>query len=516
MNEKTTITLNDNLSPSELPDDATLLKQMILHLVKDLRDMQRENIDLQSQLDVLRRRVFGRSSEKVDPNQLALFDNLVREALGERACEIVDTPTEPESQNKPASKRNGRTPLPADLPRERIEHQPAAETLTCETCGKAKKPIGEEITEQLDYVPASFVVYEHARIKYACPHCRENVTIAEMPPMPIEKGRPGSGLLAHVLTSKFADHLPLNRQEQIYRRHGIELSRKTLGDWVRDSATLLNPIVNEMKRQLLDSHYIHTDDTPVPVQDKSKTKTRNGYLWAYIDDRHNVVFDYTPSRSREGPLTFLQDFKGLVQADAYGGYDAIFSRSNVTEIGCWAHARRKFYDAKITDPVRAAQMLTLIGRLYDVERNANERTLDSSARENLRQTTARPVLDEIKELLKAWSIETLPKSPIGKAVTYARNQFTALTRYVDLAAVDIDNNLAERVLRTVAIGRKNWLFAGSDNAAARAATIYSLVGSCKLHNIDPFAYLRDVIDRVSTHPNSRIAELTPPNFQPQQ
>jgi transposase len=514
MNEKTTIELNDALSPDGLPDDVSLLKQMILHLVKDLRDKDRVVLDLQSQLDVLRRRVFGRRSEKLDANQRMLFEDLVREALDEQAAEAAETPSEGHSTTGMSSQRNGRKPLPADLPRERIEHHPDADELTCESCGREKRPMGEAITEQLDYVPASFVIVEHVRTKYACPACKENVTIADLPPMPIEKGRPGCGLLAHVLTSKYGDHLPLHRQEQIYRRHGIDLSRKTLCDWVRDSANLLNPIVDEMKRQLLASNYLHTDDTPVPVQDKSKTTTRNGYLWAYIDPHHNVVFDYTPSRSRAGPLAFLEHFKGLVQADAYAGYDALFAQPYVTEIGCWAHARRKFHDAKTTDPVRATRMLTLIGKLYDIERDAKEQQLDPDAVAALRRNNAQPVLDQIETLLKSWSIDVLPKSPIGKAVKYARNQWTPLTRYVERGHVDIDNNLAERILRTVAVGRKNWLFAGSDQGARRAATIYSLIGACKLCRIDPFAYLRDVIHRVSTHPNSRINELTPPNWKP--
>jgi hypothetical protein len=264
-----------------------------------------------------------------------------------------------------------------------------------------------------------------------------------------------------------------------------------------------------MKQMILQSKVINTDDTPVPILDGSRTQTRKGYLWAYIGDKRTVVFDYTSSHSRDGPVAFLGDYDGYVQADAYKGYDAFFEDGDASEVGCWAHTRRKFYDARTTDPRRGHEMLALIGELYDVEREAKQNELDASAIEELRQQRSKPILDEISTHLNDWSIELLPKSPIGQAVGYARGQWEALNRYLDDGDLAIDNNLSERVLRTVAIGRRNWMFAGSDAGAERAAVIYSLVATCKLCHIDPFAYLRDVLDRVSTHPASRIAELTP-------
>ncbi|MFC1783639.1 IS66 family transposase, partial [Planctomycetota bacterium] len=412
-----------------------------------------------------------------------------------------------------ASGRNGRKPLPKDLPRERIEHLPDQDALRCQTCGCQKQRIGEEITEQLDYVPASFVVRQHVRGKYACKACQDGVVIADLPARPIEKGRPGVGLLAHILTSKYADHLPLHRQEGIFKRHGLDIRRSTMCDWVGQSAELLAPLVKEMKRQILLSAKIHTDDTSVPVRNGPRKQIRKGYLWVYIDVKNNVVFDYTPTRARDGPVAFLGDYAGFIQADAYAGYDAVFEKGRATEVGCWAHARRKFYEAKETDPARGHEMLVLIGELFQVESRAKEEKLNAAAIKVLRQKYSRPILDRIKQRLETFSIEVLPKSPMGQAIGYARGQWDALNQYLENGILSIDNNLSERTLRMVVIGRKNWLFAGHDNGAKRAAIIYSLIASCKLCQIDPFAYLQDVLERVSTHPASRIKELTPPHWQ---
>ena len=337
--------------------------------------------------------------------------------------------------------------------------------------------------------------------------------IADLPARPIEKGRPGTGLLSHMLTSKYCDHLPLHRQEGIWKRHGVDIKRSTMCDWVRDCAYLLSPIVRYMQKIILQSKKIHTDDTPVPVQDGSRTQTRKGYLWAYIGRDNDVVFDYTSTHIRDGPVDFLGDYSGYVHADAYKGYDAFFEKGNATEVACWAHTRRKFYDSLTTDPRRAHEMLAVIGKLYTVEQQAKDEDLDAIALRDLRQQHSKPILTEIRHRLEDWSIEVLPKSPIGQAVGYARGQWIALNQYTEDGDLDIDNNLAERVLRIVAIGRKNWLFAGSDAGAERAAIIYSLIASCKLSEIDPFEYLRDVLERVSTHPASKIAELTPSGWK---
>ena len=322
-----------------LPNDVETLRQMVSQLLADLRKAERENLDLQHQLGWFKRHVFGRRSEKLDPNQLALFAEL-RQQL-EAAQEAEDQAIEGQSalsQCKPSG--HGRRPLPAHLPRERLEYHPDESDRTCPSCHTPMNKIGEEITEELDYVPASFIVREHVRIKYACKRCQEGVVIGELPPRPIDKGRPGPGLLSQVLTSKYADHLPLYRQEAIFLRHSVDIARSTMCDWVRDAAGLLHPIVKHMKQRVLESKKIHTDDTPVPVLDKSRTRTRRGYLWVYVGEGDNVVFDYTPTRSRDGPLAFLGDYAGYVQADAYSGYDEYFRTSGATEVGCWAHARR--------------------------------------------------------------------------------------------------------------------------------------------------------------------------------
>jgi transposase len=499
----------------ELPQDVDTLQAMIGQLLDSLDEQERRNRDLQHQLDWLRRQLFGRRSEKLDSKQLMLFAEL----LGKVEDSEQETP-EPDKQASPADaategkkKGHGRKPLPEDMPRKRVEYHPPEAERTCPCCEVPMSVMGEELTEELEYIPASLVILEHVRIKYACRQCQENIAIGAMPARPIEKGRPGPGLLAHVLTSKYGDHLPLNRLEGIFRRQGVDISRSTMCDWVRDAAGLLDPIVQAIREVVMASYKIHTDDTPVPVLVKGRNQTRKGYLWVYVGDGGNVVFDYTPSRTRDGPLQFLQGYEGYLQADAYSGYDEIFANSEVIEVGCWAHTRRRFHEARSTDSLRCHEMLALIARLYKVERDAKERKLDLEAWRRLRQEESKPIIQEIKDCLDAWSIGVLPKSPLGQAVGYALRQWEALTRFLDDARLDLDNNLSERTLRMVAIGRKNWMFAGSDAGGERAAVIYSLIAGCKLCGIDPFAYLRDVLDRISTHPQSRIAELTPAGWK---
>ena len=487
----------------QLPDDIHVLRQMVLQLLANVNNLQHE-------LGWYQRHLFGRRSEQLDPNQQMLFD-LLGQAIEQR--EAASKAPVPKPASKP-SQRNGRVALPKHLPRERIEYHPPEQALQCPVCGGRKEPMGEEVTEQLDYVPASFIVRQHVRVKYACKKCQEGVVIADLPARPIEKGRPGEGLLAHVLTSKYCDHLPLHRQEAIFQRHGVEIARSTLCDWVGECATLLAPLVQEMRRQILQSPKIHTDDTPVPARNGSGKDIHKGFLWAYVDVVNNVTFDYTAGHSREGPVRFLGDYAGYLQADAYKGYDAIFAKGHAIEVACWAHTRRKFFEAQDSDPTRAAEMLVLIGDLYDVERRAKDEGLDHDQIKALRQQHSTQILQGIAQRLEQWVPQVLPKSPIGQAIGYARGQWQALNRYTQDGLLSIDNNLSERVLRMVAVGRKNWLFVGHDNGGRRAATIYSLVASCKLCQIDPFAYLRDILKRINTHPASRIAELIPRNWKP--
>lgn len=496
------------LDLNNLPDDLGLLKQIVRELLSTLEGREALIRKLEHQLERLRRHQFGRRSEKVDAAQLLLAFARSQEA------EAAPPPAPP----KPKRKRegHGRKPLPEALPRQDVEHDVPPEDKRCGKCGAELDRIGEEVTEQLDYVPASFVVRRHVRAKYACKRCEETVVLAPLPPQPIEKGLPGAGLLAHVLVSKYADHLPLHRQEGICRRQGVELARSTLCGWVRDCATLLRPVVTAMKAELLRSEVVHTDDTPVTVQDRLHPGgTRTGRLWVYRgDDAHPyTLFDYTGDRTRAGPAAFLAGYKGYLQADAYGGYDALYAGGEVLEVGCWAHARRKFYDAQTSEPEPAAAALAFIHALYDVERDAREQHLGPAARQALRQERAVPLLAQFRHWLDAQALVSLPQSPMGQAIGYALGQWDALCRYTADGILTIDNNAAERALRRVAIGRKNWLFAGSDAGGRRAAVAYSLIATCQRHGVEPFAYLRDVLERVPTHPSSGIDALFPHHWK---
>jgi transposase len=495
-------------SAEQLPDDTNTLKQMILTLLGQIDD-------LNGQLYYLKRQLFGKKSEKLNPAQRLLFENLYDQVKAK-----VEEQRQPKEEPvKKAKKKNanhkGRKPLPANLPRKVIEIEPTEEEKTCFACNNEKQRIGSEVTEKLEYVPASFYIKKYVRYKYVCKQCESNISIGQLPPMAIDKGIPGEGLLAHTITSKYCDHNPLNRLKGILKRHGVDVNVSTMCDWVGKSADLLEPLVKRMHKKILQSSKINTDDTSIPVKSKKRRgSTYKGYLWVYLDDNNNVVFDFTPTRSREGPLKFLGNYSGFVQADAYSGYDEFFRKGKATEIGCNSHARRKFEYALDSDPVRAARMMVLWGKLYEIESRAKKEKYNSAQLLDARQKEAKPILAEIKAVLDEYKNQVLPKSPMGKAITYALNQWEALIRYVENPILEIDNNISERMLRMVVIGRKNYMFAGSKAGAWRAAIIYSLVASCKLNGIDPFAYFRDVLERVSTHPADKIDELLPNNWKP--
>ncbi len=492
---------------ADLAQENELLKEQVEQLVEELKVRERENRQLKHRVAQLLRRLFGPRAERIHPDQLYLEFEGEEEAPP--PADLAPDDEEALEPRRRRKRRKGRAPLPEDLPRRREEYHPNPEDLVCPCCHGMKERIGEEVTEELEYVPASLFVREHVRVKYACRHCEEGVVMGELPARPIEKGRPGPGLIAHVVTSKYGDHLPLHRLEGIFARHGVSLARSTMCDWVRWAASLLSPIVRAMKREILKSGLVQTDDTPVQVRAGGR-KTHRGYIWTYHSpERREVVYDFTMSRARDGPLRFLSGYRGYLQADAYSGYDEVFVDSSVVEVGCWAHCRRKFYEALETSPQEASAVLAAIARLYRIEKEAKERDLAPDAVSDLRRERSLPILTAIREYLDLHRDVALPKSPLGKAITYALNQWDALVRYVEDGRLPIDNNGAERTLRKVAIGRKNWLFAGSPAGGERAATLYSLVESCRLAGIDPFAYLRDVLEKVSTHPMSRIAELTP-------
>jgi transposase len=320
---------------------------------------------------------------------------------------------------------------------------------------------------------------------------------------------PGSGLLAHVIVSKFADHLPLYRLERIFQRQGVSLARTTLCDWLASAAELLSPLDALLCAQVRLSAVLHTDDTPVPVQDDDRDRTRQGRIWVYIGDKSHpyTVFDYTPSRRRDGPATFLEGYAGYLQADAFGGYDGIDAGGKVHEVGCWAHARRKFYETRASDPERAHEALARIRQVYDVEDRARE--LTDEGRAAMRQRESVPLLTALCQWLQEQQQMVLPKSPIAQAIGYALNQWPALVRYTEAGTLAIDNNAAERALRGVAIGRKNWMFFGSDGGGKTAATLLSVLASCQRHEIDPFVYLRDVLSQIRGRPPERWRELLP-------
>jgi transposase len=489
-----------------LPDDLGTAHRQIREQAETLRQQGRLIARLQHQLEQLLRARYGKKGEAVDPDQLLLFAHDILARPGP-----MSPAPRPAELAAPTPVGHGRKPLPASLPRKRIVHDVAAEDLACPECGGARRVIGEEAREQLEYVPASLIVLEHVRPKYACKACAAHVVIAPRLPEPIERGLPGTGLLAHVVTSKLADHLPLYRQEAIFRRHGVELSRSTMCDWMAACAGLLEPIVGAMTRRVLASKVIGTDDTPVTVQDRAGKGSKTGRLWAYLGDCDNpfVVYDYTPDRSRDGPERFLKDYRsGYLQSDAYAGYDGLHARGLV-EVGCWAHARRKFHEARTSDPERSHAGIAWIGRIYAVEREAKDEGRDDARLMAARAERSRPLLESFAAWLEGEVKKALPKSPAGEAIAYARSNWVALSRYLESPYLSIDNNATENAIRPIAVGRKNWLHLGSDRGGRTAATLLSLVQSCKSLGNEPFAYLRDVLDRVSTHPASRIDDLLP-------
>jgi len=498
-------------TPAAVPTDPEDLRQYCLQLLTELGDKQQLIDKLTHQLALFRRYLYGRRSEHLDPAQL-----LLEFASWVQAQEPDGTPPSAPAPAPlpPARPRgHGRTPLPALLPRRRVEHALPEERCTCTACGARLVKIDEETSEQLEYQPASLFVIEHVRFTYACRACEATVVTAEKPAAPIDKGRPGPGLLAQVVTAKYADHLPLNRQTEIFARHGVALPRQTLCDWVAAVADQLSPLYADLKAGVLASPIIHTDDTIVPVLDRERTDTREGRLWVYIGEGQpaDIVYDYTPDRSRAGPLAFLRDFRGYLQADAYAGYDALYATGRVVEVACWAHARRYFFDAKASDPARALPALGFIQQLYAVEREV--KGADAETRRARRDEQARPVLARFRQWLDAQADLVLPKSPIGEAVGYARAQWMALTRYCEDGALTIDNNVSERALRKVVTGRANWTFCGSDAGGERAAILYSLVATCRSHGLDPWAYLCDVLERIPTHPNRQRADLLPRHWK---
>ena len=511
------------IDPHHLPEDAALLRQLVLHLLQMVEDKDRLLERVQHQLKQLLRHRYGQKRERCDENQLFLFAvRIVADLQAARrpaATPPADSapPAGAAAPERPKRRGHGRKPLPPELERKRVVIDLEESQKQCSRCQASLVKIGEDISERLEFVPASLLVIQEVRPKYACQKQGCTVAAAEKPTQPIEKGLPGPGLLAHVAVSKYGDHLPLNRQEDIFQRFGVELSRQTMCDWMAAGARLVEPVWVQMKRVVLDSHVIQTDDTPVPVLDRQLTRTRTGRLWTYVGDRHHpyIVYDYTGNRRGAGPEEFLRSYCGHIQADAFPGYDPLFKKRSqeLTEDGCWAHTRRKFFEAQTSDLCRASVMLAYIGLLYDVEREARDQHLSPEERRALRQARSRPVLDDINNYLEQEKPQVVPKSPIGQAIDYALNNWAALIRYCDDGEIAIDNNGAERSLRPIVVGRNNWLFYGSDRGGRTAAILSSLIATCKRLRVEPFAYLRDVFARISAHPINRLGELLPDRWQ---
>lgn len=535
-------------SDDPLPSSATLealrrenerLRAQRDELLEERHRQQRQIASLQHRLQTLLRRYYGRSSEKMDPRQQLLFEDLIDQSIPERPADedTIEESNVASSETKRAG--HGRRRLPATLPREKVIHDLPEDQKPCPCCGTMRHVIGKQTHEQLDYVPAKVKVIEHIRLTYACRQCEMNasptgpqIVTADKPYQPIEKGLAAPGLLSHVIVSKYGDHTPLHRLEGILKRTGVQFARSTLCDWAAGCAEALSPLVDRMIRQVLASTVIHTDDTPVKVQDRRQTQTRTGRFWVYLggEDHPQTVFAYTPSRSRDGPMAFLRDWgknqRVYLQADAFGGYDGIYAGQaggQVTEVACWAHARRKFYDARHSDPAAGSHALAMIRLLYDVETQAKKTAHKTgeplvAVRHRLRQQQSLGRLAELNTWLTSQQAEhggpILPKSPVGQAIQYALNQWDALCVYTTDGRLAIDNNAAENALRRVAIGRKNWLFAGSDNGGRTAATLFSLIATCARHNVEPTAYLRDVLTRIAATPQSQLDNLLPNRWQP--
>jgi transposase len=520
--------------PALLPNDVDHLKKMIIELLTTLREQRLDNRQLRDRLDQLLRRLYGPRAEHYDPNQPLLFADL----LGPAEPASAPTPS-PASPAPPALKDkkpgHGRKTLPKNLRRERIDYTLNEAERLCPCCGVLRHEIGVDVSSQLDYQPASLFVVEHAEHSYACAACQGQVARAHKAPQVLEKGLPGPGLLAQVIVSKFVDHLPLYRQEQIFQREGVALSRSTLGDWMAHTASVLEPLYREMIKRVLTCQVIHTDDTILPVLDANCEHAKKARLWVALGDWTNPfnVFDYTSNHSGKGPQLFFADFRGFLQADAYGGYDQLYEEQKVVEAACNAHARRKYHEAKDSDPANSHHALATYRQIYAIETNLRDAETALRNAHPMNDVEAalfrgwweeQVALRRLEEALPIWirfldwlhdlKEAALPKSPTGEAVRYVLNHQQALMRYLWCGFLQIDNNDAEREMKRIATGRKNYLFAGSDAGGHTAAILYSFASTCQRHQIDPFVYLRDLLRRLPTHPPDRLAELLPGKWQP--
>lgn len=486
-------------------------KEEIIALHKQqLQEKDLQLLKLQHELFQLKKLVFGSRSERFqpqDPGQLALALN---------SEQLPAAPTLPvlqiSYQRQSASlakKHPGRLPLPAHLPRKQVLLEPEGVDTSL------WKRIGQEITEELDYVPCRLFVRQYVRPKYAHPS-GEGVLIADLPQRPIPKAIAGPALLAHIISSKFINHLPVYRQAQQFKREGVSLAPSTINDWIKASCQLLEPLYQVLRQQVLASDYLQVDESPIQVLEKDKKgSSHRGYHWVYhAPEKRLVLFDYRRGRGREGPTELLQYFRGYLQTDGYTVYEDFAGKEGVLLLGCMAHARRKFVEAEKNDPQRAAYVLGQLQKLYALERKGKEEQLSEQVFLTLRQEQAAPILEQ----LKAWLLENyqqvMPKSPIGQAIAYALARWEKLSAYLQHVRLQIDNNLVENAIRPLALGRKNYLFCGSHDGAGRAAMLYSFMGTCKIHQINPQVWLTDVLERIAAHPVNKLQGLLPGSWTP--
>jgi transposase len=487
-------------------------RQTLSEQADELRSSSARIEHLKLLVEKMRHRMFGAKSEKVVLQLEQLEFELEEEETTQAEGEAIADRVSPSNEPKP---RPERKPLAEHLEREVVTHTPARDC--CPDCGSQLRQFGEDVSEQLEYVPDSFRVIRHVRPKFTCTGC-DRVVEAPAPSRPIERGLAGPSLLAHVIVSKFADHLPLYRQSEIYSRQGVDISRSTLAGWVGAASDLLSPLVDAIGKHVFAGRKLHADDTPMPVLAPGYGKTKTGRLWTYVrDDRPAdeqaapaVWFAYSPDRKGEHPREHLKNFTGALQADAYAGFHHLYG-NHIYEAACWAHARRKFHEIHVVHASpTTTETLARIGALYAIEDEIRGKPAD--VRLSIRQARARPLLDELRKWMEKSLRPLSAKSETAGAIRYALSRWRALTRFTEDGLLEIDNSAAERALRAVALGRKNFLFAGSDYGGQRAAAMYTLIGSAKLNGLDPELYLRTVLAQIADYPVSQIQDLLPWNM----
>lgn len=493
------------MSASSYHPDSELSQEALL---EENRRLKASIVYLEEEIAELKRLIYGSKRERFVPTQkddAQLSLELESETADEEQAVIKQTVSY-QRAIKQAAKKPVRQSFPDHLPRIDVVLEPEEDV-------NNMRKIGEEVTEELDLEPARLFVRRYIRPRYVS--AEESFYIAELPARPIEKGIPGPGLLAQIIVDKFVYHLPFYRQAQRYERLGMKIPSSTLNGWLPAACNLLEPLYLALKFEVLKSTYLQVNETPIPVLDKQKKKTHQGYHWVYhAPEKKLVLFDYQKGRNREGPKQLLKNYQGYLQTDGYQAYDQFEDRENIVLVGCLAHARRYFEHAKDSDPVRSEQALLLIQQLYAVERLAREQNLNHEQRYQLRQEKSIPVMDALGQWLVNEYPTVLPKSAIGKAFYYLIGRYNKIYIYLQDGRLEIDNNLIENSIRPVALGRKNYLFAGSHSGAEKAAMVYSLLGSCKLQDINPYDYLQDVLERLPEHPVNRLYELLPPNWKP--